>query len=68
VGSSLDGRVCEYVEHLHEHFLDPCRVVHGRYLAPSRPGYSAEMRPESLSTYAFPEGPAWQGMSAAEHR
>ena len=68
VGASLDGRVCEYVEHLHEHFLDPCRVVHGRYLAPSRPGYSVEMRPESLSAYAFPEGPAWQGMSAAEHR
>ena len=68
VGASLDGRVCEYVEHLHEHFLDPCRVVNGRYLAPSRPGYSVEMRPESLSAYAFPEGPAWQGMSAAEHR
>jgi L-fuconate dehydratase len=68
VGASLEGRVCEYVEHLHEHFLDPCRVVHGRYVAPSRPGYSVEMRPESLSAYAFPEGPAWQGMSAAEHR
>jgi L-fuconate dehydratase len=68
VGASLENRVCEYVEHLHEHFLDPCRVVNGHYLAPTRPGYSVEMRPESLSAYAFPEGPAWQETAAAERR
>lgn len=60
VGASLEGRVCEYVDHLHEHFVDPCRVVNGRYLAPERPGYSIEMRPESLAAYAFPDGPVWR--------
>jgi L-fuconate dehydratase len=59
VGASLDGRVCEFVDHLHEHFVDPVRVVGGRYLAPTSPGYSIEIRPESLSEFAFPDGPVW---------
>src|SRR5215472_2717950 len=60
VSASLKDRVCEYVDHLHEHFVDPCRVVSGRYQAPERPGYSIEMRPESLAAYAFPHGPVWR--------
>jgi L-fuconate dehydratase len=60
VGASLDNRVCEYVDHLHEHFVDPVRVVGGRYRAPSAPGYSAEMKPASLATYEFPHGSAWE--------
>jgi L-fuconate dehydratase len=68
VGASLEDRVCEYVDHLHEHFLDPCRVVNGRYLAPERPGYSIEMRPESLAAYAFPQGPVWrEGQTSSVH-
>jgi L-fuconate dehydratase len=59
VGASMDDRVCEFVDHLHEHFVDPVRVVGGRYLAPTRPGYSIEIRPESLSEFAFPDGPGW---------
>jgi L-fuconate dehydratase len=59
VGASLDDRVCEFVDHLHEHFVDPVRVVQGRYLAPTTPGYSIEIRPESLSEFAFPDGPGW---------
>src|SRR5215472_14502920 len=59
VGASLDDRVCEFVDHLHEHFVDPVRVVGGRYLAPTTPGYSIEIRPESLSEFAFPDGPGW---------
>ena len=59
VGASLDGRVCEFVDHLHEHFVDPVRVVGGRYLAPTSPGYSIEIRPESLSEFVFPDGPVW---------
>jgi L-fuconate dehydratase len=61
VAGSLQDRVCEYVDHLHEHFVVPCRVAGGRYLAPERPGYSVEMRPESLAEFAFPGGPAWSG-------
>jgi L-fuconate dehydratase len=60
VGASLENRVCEYVDHLHEHFVDPVQVVGGRYRAPSKPGYSAEMKPESLSTHEFPHGSAWE--------
>ena len=59
VGATLDDRVCEFVDHLHEHFVDPVRVVGGRYLAPTAPGYSIEIRPESLAEYAFPDGPSW---------
>src|SRR5215468_7069237 len=59
VGASLDNRVCEFVDHLHEHFVDPVRVVGGRYLAPTAPGYSIEIRSESLSEFAFPDGPGW---------
>jgi L-fuconate dehydratase len=59
VGALLENRVCEFVDHLHEHFVDPVRVVHGRYLAPTTPGYSIEIRPESLSEFAFPDGPGW---------
>jgi L-fuconate dehydratase len=60
VGASLENRVCEFVDHLHEHFVDPVRVVGGRYLPPSRPGYSIEMRPESIAEYSFPDGAAWR--------
>jgi L-fuconate dehydratase len=59
VGGSFDNRVCEFVDHLHEHFVDPVRVVNGRYLAPGAPGYSIEIKPESLSEFAFPDGPGW---------
>jgi L-fuconate dehydratase len=59
VSGSQDGRVCEFVDHLHEHFVHPVRVERGRYRAPSAPGYSIEMRPESLAEFAFPDGPVW---------
>jgi L-fuconate dehydratase len=65
VSASLEDRLVEYVDHLHEHFLDPVVVREGRYLAPTAPGYSITMRPESLRTFAFPDGPAWNGRIAA---
>jgi L-fuconate dehydratase len=60
VSGSLSGRVIEYVDHLHEHFLDPALVRSGVYLAPTMPGYSAELKPESIAAYRYPDGPAWQ--------
>jgi L-fuconate dehydratase len=60
VSGSLQARVLEYVDHLHEHFVDPVVVRGGRYLPPMRPGYSVEMRPESLDRYEYPDGPAWR--------
>ena len=59
VSGSLEGRVTEYVDHLHEHFVDPCVVEDAAYVLPSRPGYSAEMFTESLATYAYPDGSYW---------
>ncbi len=61
VGASLENRILEYVDHLHEHFIDPIRIVNGRYMPPRRPGYSIEMHASSLAEYAFPDGKAWAG-------
>ena len=61
VSGSLDNRVVEWVDHLHEHFRDPAVVVAGRYLAPTSPGYSIEMLAGSLDRYEFPHGSAWEG-------
>ncbi|HET9316615.1 MAG TPA: enolase C-terminal domain-like protein [Vicinamibacteria bacterium] len=60
VSGCLENRVCEYVDHLHEHFVDPVRIVNGRYAAPTQPGYSIEMRPASLQEFEFPKGAAWR--------
>ena len=60
VSASLDGRMVEYVDHLHEHFLDPVRTRDGRYLVPEQPGYSSDLRPESIAEFRFPDGPAWR--------
>jgi L-fuconate dehydratase len=59
VGASLENRILEYVDHLHEHFLDPVRIEDGRYMPPERPGYSIEMYPASLEEFEFPTGNAW---------
>jgi L-fuconate dehydratase len=59
VGASLEDRILEYVDHLHEHFLDPVRIRDGRYVPPERPGYSIEMYPESLAQHEFPTGGVW---------
>lgn len=59
IGASLDQRILEYVDHLHEHFLDPVVIRDGRYMPPERPGYSITMKPESLDAYEFPSGAMW---------
>ena len=67
-GGSLETRMCEFVDHLHEHFIDPVRVVGGRYQVPTEPGYSIEIRPESLAEFAFPDGPGWLEAMAQKAR
>ena len=49
----------EYVDHLHEQFVEPVRVAGGRYLLPRTPGYAA-MTTEALERHRFPDGPAWR--------
>ena len=53
VSGSKDGRVIEYVDHLHEHFIDPCVIRNAAYMPPERPGFSIEMKPESILANQF---------------
>ncbi|MGB5871720.1 MAG: L-fuconate dehydratase [Albidovulum sp.] len=53
IAGTREGRVIEYVDHLHEHFLDPCVIRNAAYMPPTRPGYSAEMKPASIKHYRF---------------
>ena len=59
VSADLTDRVIEYVDHLHEHFVHPVVLRGGRYMPPLEPGYSAELRPQSLADHTFPGGAAW---------
>jgi L-fuconate dehydratase len=60
ISGSMENRVIEYVDHLHEHFLDPVIIKNGAYISPKMPGYSIEMKPESLKDYEFPNGKIWK--------
>jgi L-fuconate dehydratase len=60
ISGSMQDRAIEFVDHLHEHFVAPVRIRNGRYLAPMTPGFSAEIRRESLQRYQFPSGAAWR--------
>ena len=60
ISGSLENRVLEYVDHLHEHFKYPVEMKSGHYQLPTAPGYSIEMKEDSLSYYQFPSGQAWQ--------
>jgi L-fuconate dehydratase len=64
VSGALEGRVIEWVDHLHEHFVDPAVVRDGRYRVPERPGSGAEIRAASVAAHRFPDGPAWQEAAA----
>jgi L-fuconate dehydratase len=61
VSGTQEDRAIEFVDHLHEHFLEPVLVRDGRYLAPTAPGAGARMRKESVSAYTFPDGDVWMG-------
>jgi L-fuconate dehydratase len=58
--AGLEDRITEYVDHLHEHFLTPVVVENGHYMPPEAPGYSIEMKPESIAAYSYPDGEMWQ--------
>ena len=65
VSASLENRVLEYVDHLHEHFLDPVVIRKGRYMPPQRAGYSIEMHAATLKQFEFPGGTAWTQEAAS---
>jgi len=60
VSGSLDNRMIEFADHLHEHFKDLVVVRGARYIAPAAPGFSIEMLPESLDAFEFPAGREWK--------
>jgi L-fuconate dehydratase len=55
---TTEGRVTEYVDHLHEHFVVPPAVKNGRYMPPSQPGFSAQMTSATLAAFSDPVGAA----------
>ena len=60
VSGELDDRTTEYADHLHEHFVNPAIVRNGRYVMPTAPGYSTELRPESVARLRYPGGEEWK--------
>jgi len=60
ISGSTENRVLEYVDHLHEHFVDPVTIKNGHYMAPKKPGYSITMHPASLDAFEFPNGQEWR--------
>ncbi|AKF37877.1 enolase C-terminal domain-like protein [Yersinia enterocolitica] len=60
VSASLDKRVLEYVDHLHENFIEPITINRGRYMPPKFPGYSVTMKEESLARFEYPQGEEWR--------
>ena len=64
VSGTQDGRMIEYSEHLHDHFVDGAVISRGNYVTPLKPGYSSEMKVESRDRYLYPGGPVWQELQA----
>ena len=60
ITGTMEGRVIEFVDHLHEHFEEPVTIRRGRYMPPTRPGYSITMKPDSRTKYQFPGGEMWR--------
>ena len=62
ISGSLEDRIIEYVDHLHEHFEDPVVIKNGAYMPPTAPGYSITMKPESIAKHLYPDGPVWSAL------
>ena len=60
ISGSLEDRIVEYVDHLHEHFIDPVVIKDGNYMPPMNPGYSITMKSDSIAEYSYPDGEAWK--------
>jgi L-fuconate dehydratase len=60
VTGTMEGRVIEFVDHLHEHFEEPVTIRLGRYMPPTAPGYSITIKPASRAVYRFPDGDVWK--------
>ncbi|MEV4616073.1 L-fuconate dehydratase [Kitasatospora sp. NPDC049258] len=63
---TTEDRVIEFVDHLHQHFLDPVVIDAGRYQAPTAPGFSATMYQATIDTYHYPDGAFWAADRTSE--
>ena len=68
ISADIGDRIIEYADHLHEHFVDPCRVRNGYYAAPAAPGFSIKMHPDTLERYRYPGGAEWRSRLRPETR
>ena len=59
VAGDVDGRIVEMADHLHEHFVNPVVIRDGRYIAPTVPGFGAELHQASIEAHRFPTGSVW---------
>jgi len=70
ISTTIEGRVTEYVDHLHQHFVNPVTVKFTsegcRYVPPAAPGFSTEMKETSRSQHLFPNGKVWQMLQGKE--
>ena len=65
ISGSKEGRMTEYADHLHEHFVEPLKVKGGEFLPPEMPGY-AQMKTEALEMFSFPDGQVWKEIARNE--
>lgn len=68
VSGSLEGRIIEYVDHLHEHFVDPVIIKNGAYMPPEQPGYSITMKKKSIEDFEFPKSIIWQKIIQSQNK
>jgi L-fuconate dehydratase len=64
VSGSKKGRMTEFVDHLHEHFVDPCVIRGGHYQVPTAAGTSITMKPDSIDAFTYPTGKVWKNLKA----
>jgi L-fuconate dehydratase len=64
ITGTMENRVIEFVDHLHEHFADPVTIRRGHYMPPTRPGYSTAIIAASRAAYRYPTGPMWAEQQA----
>ena len=62
VSGTMEGRVTEFVDHLHEHFEEPVVIRRAHYMPPAKPGYSITIKPESRLLHRYPDGPVWHNL------
>lgn len=60
ISGKMEDRAIEFVDHLHEHFVHPVHIRHGRYMVPCSAGFSAEIKSESITEYEYPHGSVWR--------